>query len=225
MKAKSIKKLLTAVLAASMLMGSILTVSASDASGSTACTPGTGAGVVTEENTETDESSPAQVAAKVPANGKVSLAGMTVTNTIAGSFLIKNFQGAAVITPLAQVKAGLGLRDGQAPHISAFDTDVKKSHLAIDCANAAATVLGGNVVSAVNVTLNAKENGKWITLGDGSVAMMLGLPKTADPSKTYYVVRIQAGGIVTILKDLDESPATVTFEVKTGTGTYAVIAV
>ena len=53
---------------------------------------------------------------------------------------------------------------------------------------------------------------------------MVGLPKNADTSKTYSVVCVQPGGVVTILKDQDDSPATVTFEVKAGLATYAIVA-
>lgn len=229
MKTKSIKKLFASVLVVSMLMGSALTVSASDPGAGTSDPSASGSAqetvssVVTGGSAEVSESSPAEAAAIVSANKNVSVAGKAVTNTIAGSFLIKGFQGAAVVTPLAEVKANLGLKDGQTPYIIAFDTDAKKSKLAMDCVNAAAAALGGNVVSAINVTLNARENGKWITLANGGVALTVGIPRTADLTKTYYAVCVQPGGVVTILNDLDASPATVTFEIKAGIGTYAVI--
>ena len=223
MKTKSIKKLLASALTVAMLMGSALTVTASG--GDSDIQSDSGAGTQPQSSQEVSQSVPEEAVTAVSAGGSVSVAGSKVTNTVAGSYVVKSFQGAAVITPLDQVKANLGLSSGQTPHIIAFDTNAKKSHLAMDCVNAAAGALGGSMVSAINVTLDAKENGKLITLANGSAAMMLGLPKNADLSKTYYVVCVQPGGIVTILNNISTVPGTVAFEIKAGLGTYAVIAV
>ena len=94
----------------------------------------------------------------------------------------------------------------------------------MECVNATAEALGGTSVATINVDLAAKENGKLVTLSSGSVGMVVGLPKGADTDKTYSVVCVQPGGVVTILEDTDASPATVTFEVKAGLGTYGIVA-
>ena len=217
MKAKTIQKLLTAVLTAALLMGTVLSVSAQNTN--------TNIGDTSSESPSSEESAP--VAATIEATsagGSVTVAGTKVKNTVAGMFTVKKLQGVAVITPLAEVKANLGLTAGQTPYIIAFDTDVKKSALAMNCVNAAAEAMGANVITAINVTLGAKQNGKTIELTNGSAGMVVGLPKTADTTKTYYVVCVQPGGVVTILNDQDLSPATVTFEIQAGLGTYGVIA-
>lgn len=160
----------------------------------------------------------------VSANAPVSIAGTSVRTTVAGSIKVDSLQGVAVITPLAAVKASLGLTDNQTPYIIAFDTDLKKSSKAMQCVNAAADSLGASFVTAINVTLGAKENGKIVSLSNGSAGMVVGLPKKADTSKTYYVICVQPGGVVTVLQDQDDSPASVTFEIKAGLATYAVVA-
>ncbi len=130
----------------------------------------------------------------------------------------------AVTTPTANLKASLGLTGSQTPFIIVFDTDTKKSSLAMKCVNAATEALGGDLVATMNVNLGAKDDGKWVSLSNGSAGLVIGLPKTADTSKNYSVVCVQPGGVVTILQDQDSSPATVTFEVKAGLGTYGIVA-
>ena len=54
-------------------------------------------------------------------------------------------------------------------------------------------------------------------------AMVVGIPKV-DVTKTYSMVCVQPGGVVTILEDQDANPKTVTFAVQAGLGTYAIVA-
>lgn len=219
MKSKSIKKLLAVALSATMIMGMTLTAAASSGSaGSAGTSSSTG-------SNSTESSAPAEENAKsYSANAIINVAGTNVKTTIGGSYSVKTLQGAAVITPASELQAKLGLKGSQTPHIIAFDTDVKKSRLAMNCVSTAAEALGGKVVTAINVTLGAKENGKLVSLSDGSVGMAVGLPKNADTSKTYAVICVQPGGVITVLKDQDNSPATVTFEVKAGLATYGIVA-
>ncbi len=227
---KNVKRMLAATLMATLVMASTLTVAASGGSRGTGGS--TGASTATssseESSSSSEESAPAAVAVQVEvvkAGGAVKLAGTTVTNTVAGAIVAKTVQGVAVTTPLADVKASLGLADNQTPYITVFDTDAKKSNLAMACVNSAVEANGGSVVTSLNVDLGAKNsNGKFVTLSNGSAAMAVGLPKKADTSKTYYVVCVQPGGAISVLQDQDTNPATVTFAIKAGLGTYALVA-
>lgn len=226
MKSKSIKKLLAATLSATMIMAMTLTAAASSGSAGSAGSSSSAAESAGSSSGSSEESAapveePVQV---VSVSAAVKVAGTTVKTSVGGAYSVKTLQGAAVVTPVADLQAKLGLKDSQTPYIVVFDTDAKKSHLAMDCVNTAATALGGKVVTAINANLSAKENGKLVSLSSGSVGMVVGLPKTADTSKTYSVVCVQPGGVVTVLKDQDDSPATVTFEVKAGLATYGVVA-
>lgn len=238
MKSKNVKRLLAATLAATMMMASALTAAA--ASGGSSGT-GSSSSEETTVTTETVDSVASRaeaeaaaveaVAASVAetlqvhsADAKMTVGGSSVQTTVAGAYAAKSVQGLAVTTPVADVKANLGLTGKQTPYIMAFDTNPKKSNLAMACVDATAEALGGTTVATINVDLAAKENGKLVTLSSGSVGMVVGLPKGADTAKTYSIACVQPGGVVTILEDTDASPATVTFEVKAGLGTYGIIA-
>ena len=205
-----LKKILVTTLAATMVMSSVMTVGAKGKYGSSeASVPSP---VSSEPETIQRTTEP------------VKVAGDNVQTSIGGAYAAKSVQGTAVTTPLDSVKANLGLTDTQRPAITIYDTDPKKSPAALESINVAAEALGGEVLTSLNIDLGAKENGKWVTLSDGAVALATGLPKDADKTKTYCAILVQPGGVVTVLEDQDTNPDTVTFEVKAGIGTYAIVA-
>lgn len=204
------KKVLTAALAATMVMASAVTASATTVQSS-------GSGESSAPQTFDEKFSQ-------PANAAVTVGGVAVKTSLGGVYAATSVQGTAITTPVADVKASLGLSGSQTPVIIIYDTDPKKSTKAMECVNAAVEAYGGDLVSTLNVDLGAKEDGKWVTLNDGSVAMAAGLPKGADTTKTYYVICVQPGGVITKLEDQDTNPATVTFAVQAGLGTYAIVA-
>ena len=206
--------MLAATLTATMLMASAVTAAASSGSSG-------GSSESSEEAVvETYASKHSQ-----SAGATITVGGKEVKTSVEGVYAANSVQGVAITTALTDVKAALGLTGSQRPVIIIYDTDVKKSDKAMACVNAAVEAIGGELTATLNVDLGAKDNsGKWITLSDGSVAMATGLPKGADTSKTYSIVCVQPGGVVTILEDKDTNPATVTFEVKAGLGTYAIVA-
>lgn len=210
-----LKKILAATLAATMVLSSAMTV----------CASGYGYSDAGSSSSSSESSAAASEDVKA-ANVPIAVAGSNVTTTIAGGYAAKTVQGTAVITPLAEVKANLGLKDGQVPAITIYDTDPAKSPAAMACVNAALQAMGAGAeaVAVLNIDLYAKQNNNVVTLSDGSVAMVAGLPANADRTKTYSVICVQPGGVVTILEDLDTNPATVTFDVQAGIGTYALVA-
>lgn len=229
MKTRSSKKILAVLLAAAMTMSSSLMVCAADGSGGS----GTDAGPSQSTTTSSSSSSSSSEGSSAPvvhtedvkgADAVIRIAGTNVRTSVAGAYAARSVQGVAVTSSLSDVVARLGLGSGQKPYIMIFDTDPVKSNKAMDCVNAAATALGGTVVSTLNIELGAKQGGKFITLSDGSVNMVAGLPKSADTTKTYSVVCVQPGGIISIFDDVDTNPQTVTFEVVAGLGTYALVA-
>lgn len=210
------KKVLAATLAATMVMASAVTVSAA----TTTVSGGSG-------SSETQETQAVQTFTQQnskSAGAAIKVGGVEVKTSLEGVYAAKSVQGIAVKTAFADVKTALGLTGTQKPVIIIYDTDAKKSSAAMVSVNAAAEALGAKVVSSLNIDLGAKEKGKWVTLKDGSVAVAAGLPKNADTSLTYSVVCVQPGGETTILEDQDTNANTVTFEVKAGLGTYAIVA-
>ena len=178
-----IKKILAATLAATMVMASALTVCA------TTTTSG-GSGSSSSSGTV----APSEIKAEGAA---MEVAGVKVQTTIAGGYAAKTVAGTAVVTPMAEVKANLGLKDGQTPYIIVYDTDAEKSHLAMDCVNAAIEALAAELVATINVDLGAKENGQFVSLTNGSIGMKVGLPSGVDTTKTYSVICVQPGGVTT----------------------------
>ena len=219
---RSMKKVLAATLAATMVMASAFTVCAKTT------TQSAGTGSESSSSSTTQESSaPATYAESKSkgANATIKVNGVTVKTSIAGVYAAESLNGVAVTTPEADLAAALGLTSGQKAAIIIYDTDQKKSTAAMVSVNAAIEALGGaDLVSTLNIDLGAKQNGKWVTLSNGSVALKAGLPKTADTTKTYSAICVQPGGATTILEDQDTDPTTVTFAVQAGLGTYAIVA-
>lgn len=231
MKTRSSKKILAVLLAAAMTMSSSFMVCAADGSGGSGTDAGPSQSTTTSSSSNSSSSSSDTSSAPVvhtedvrTADAVISIAGTSVRTSIAGAYAAKSVQGIAVTTSLNDVVARLGLGSGQKPYVMLFDTDPVKSNKAMDCVNAAASALGGTVVTTLNIQLGAKQGGRFITLSDGSVNMVAGLPKSADTTKTYSIVCVQGGGIISIFDDLDTNPQTVTFEVAAGLGTYALVA-
>lgn len=119
----------------------------------------------------------------------------------------------------------MNLSGSQTPYVMIFDTDTKKSSKGMDSINAAVTALGGGEIAAtLNINLGAKEKGRFVSLSDGSVGMVVGLPKGVDTTKSISIICVRPGGKTTILEDTDTNPKTVTFELQAGLGTYAIVA-
>jgi hypothetical protein len=208
-----LKKILAALLATTMVFGSVMTVCAAT---------GYGIGSGETEYEQVVQTYADQMSEE--ANAVISVGGSPVVTSIGGVYAALSVQGTAITTDLNTVKSNLGLAYNQKPVIIIYDTDATKSTKAMDSINAAVEAMGGTFVTALDVNLGARTNGKWVELSDGSVAMKAGLPKKADTSKTYSVVCVQTGGVVTILEDKDTDPNTVTFDIQAGLGTYAIVA-
>lgn len=233
------KKFMAVVLAAVMTMSMAMTVCAADGSGGSESNVSTSSSskkttkttvVMDQEDggsgsMDAGEVSSVDMSRVVSASTAVLVAGQRIQTTVAGAYLVNKLSGVAVITPAAELQAKLNLSSGQTAYVMAFDLDAKKSSLAMTSIQMAAEALGADFVAAINVNLGAKQNGKMVTLSDGSVNMVVGLPKTEiDPAKTYSVVRVAPGGLVTYYNDLDTNSQTVTFEVNAGIGAYAILA-
>jgi hypothetical protein len=154
----------------------------------------------------------------------ISVGGSAVATSIGGVYGAMSVEGTAITTDVDTVKANLGLTPNQTPVIIIYDTDATKSVNAMSCVDAAVEAMGGTFVTALDVNIGARTDGQWVDLTNGSVAMKAGLPKDADPSKTYSIVCVQTGGVVTVLEDKDTNPNTVTFDVQAGLGLYAIVA-
>lgn len=224
MRNKTIKRMLTAVLAGTMIVGSALTVSAS-----TTQTSG-GTCQATEDAEEvvsgSGSTSTITVAARAAyTKSSVVINGAAVKSTIGGVFIAPNVNGVAVTTPLADVNAAFGITAGQKATIMVLEANTKNSPMACATADAAAAGLNGTVVAVLNVEFGVKENGRYTDLADNgaTATMAVGLPTGADTNAQYKVLCIKTGGAVTVLNDVDADPATVSFNFGGGKAAYALV--
>ncbi len=212
------KKTIAAILAATMVMSTGITVCAA---GSGSAAP---IGVEKTEGSSGSSTTTAASAAK-SSGAEISVAGSNVKTSVSGVYAAEKVQGVAVMNSLAEVRSKLNLSGSQTPYVMIFDTDTKKSSKAMDSINAAVTALGGGEIAAtLNISLGAKEKGRFVSLSDGSVGMVVGLPKGVDTTKSISIICVRPGGKTTILEDTDTNPKTVTFELQAGLGTYAIVA-
>ncbi len=212
------KKTVAAILAATMVMSTGITVCAA---GSGSAAP---IGVEKTEGSSGSSTTTAASAAK-SSGAEISVAGSNVKTSVSGVYAAEKVQGVAVMNSLAEVRSKLNLSGSQTPYVMIFDTDTKKSSKAMDSINAAVTALGGGEIAAtLNINLGAKEKGRFVSLSDGSVGMGVGLPKGVDTTKSISIICVRPGGKTTILEDTDTNPKTVTFELQAGLGTYAIVA-
>lgn len=214
MKASIIKRMLTGALIASLVMAPAMSVAAasSDApEGSTVVEQ------VVEEATTTSTS-----VAEVPA--KSTVAG--VATTTKGVYLATSVDGVAVTSSVASIASGYGLASNETPYAKMTNMDPKKSYLAKAAIDAAAASQGGEVGPMINLEFGKMAGGKYSLLSSNGpeIQIALGIPASfRNASKTFAMVRVQAGGVVTILPDIDDNPNTITFATTGGAGAYAII--
>ena len=205
MKASIIKKMLSGALIASLVMAPAMSVAAAGSSE----TP-SGSTVVEETVEETTASS--------------TVAG-TVTTT-RGTYLATSVNGAAVTTSVASISSGYGLSAGETPYAKMTNMDPVKSNLAKASIDAAAASQGAVVGPMINLELGKMSGGKYSLLSTEGpeIRIALGIPKNfAEAGKTFAMVRVRAGGVVSILPDVDDNPNTITFDTTGGAGAYAII--
>ncbi|MDE5804391.1 MAG: hypothetical protein K2I22_15910 [Lachnospiraceae bacterium] len=224
MKFRSMKKMMAAALVAALVMSPASMVHAADVSGNDVSGNGSSTGtpaaaVQTPAPIPTFEEKMSQTA-----QAPISVAGTEIKTSVAGVYGAMSVSGTAVSTSAEDVKTALALTEEQTPAIVIYDVDPKKSVNAMASIHAGAEATGTEIVACLHIELGARESGKWITLSDGNVALVAGLPKSADTSLTYLVLCVQEGGVITVLEDLDTNPDTVTFAVEAGLGAYAIVA-
>lgn len=208
MKARIIKRMMTGVLAASLVMAPVMSVGATTTTGNTEDV------VASATTTET--------VAEIPSTSTVAGAKTTVT----GVYLATSVDGSAITTGVAAIKEGYGLANNETPYAKFSNLDAKKSPLAKQAIDLAAASQGAVVGPMLNVELGKMTAGKYSLLPSDGAAIRLsfGIPKNfAQADKTYAVVCVRAGGVVSILADVDSNPNTITFDTAGGAGAYAII--
>lgn len=215
MKARIIKRMMTGVLAASLVMAPAMSVGATT-------TTNTVSGSSVEAVVASSSSGEVTTVAEIPSTSTVA----GVKSTTAGVYLATGVNGSVVTTSVAAIKEGYGLANNETPYAKFSNLDAKKSPLAKQAIDLAAASQGAVVGPMLNVELGKMTAGKYSLLPSDGAAIRLsfGIPKSfAEAGKTYAVVVVRAGGAVSILADIDSNPDTVTFDTTGGAGAYAII--
>lgn len=214
MKASIIKRMMTGVLAASLVMAPAMSVGATTVTGSSTS--------VAEEVVASSTSGEVATVAEVPATSAVA----GVKTTVAGVYLATSVNGTVVSTATAAIAEGYGLTSADKPYAKFMNMDAKKSYLAKAAMDAAAQAKGAVVGPMLNIELGKMTSGKYSLLpSDGAaIRLSLGIPASfAQADATFAIVCVRPGGVVTILEDVDNNPNTVTFDTTGGAGAYAMI--
>lgn len=228
MKTSNFKKLMICTLAVSLLMAPVIGASATTIIPGQSVIVGAVNGYVSASASEATSDTAAEVitiaeaVAAIPTTSSVG----SIQSAVSGAYCATSVDGVAVTTELASLVKGYGLASNEKPYAMVWDLDPKKSNLAQQVINLAAASQGAEVGPTLNIELGKKSGGKYSLLSSAGPAIRLsvGIPANfAQSGKTFAVVRVQSGGVVTILQDVDNDPSTVTFDTTGGAGAYAII--
>ena len=214
MKASIIKRMMTGVLTAALVMAPVMSVGATTTSGSTTS--------AADQIISTSTAGEVATVAEVPSTSAVA----GVKSSVTGVYLATSVSGSVVSTSVAAIAEGYGLTGSEKPYAKFTNLDAKKSPLAKAAIDAAAASQGAVVGPMLNVELGKMAGGKYSLLPSDGAAIRLsfGIPTNfAQADKTYAVVVVRAGGVVSVLADVDTNPNTVTFDTTGGAGAYAII--
>lgn len=228
MKINFIKKMLTTALVGVIVAGNVMTASATTQNSTIVDNATSDAQTVVSGGTPASISTASTTVARtVYTKSTVTLGGSVVKSTVGGVFIAPNVSGMAVTTPIATINASFGLAAGQTASIMVLEANAKNSPKSFAVAQSAAAGLNGNVVAMLNLEFGFRQNGRYTDLADNGAKaeLAVGLPKTADTSKTYKVLTIREGGSVTVMDDLDNDPTTVTIAFGGGKAAYALVAI
>ena len=240
MKAKVVKKMMVAALAVTLTVAPSMGVMASGNSGnqpSQSSTSSSSSSSKTKEEAvieavnenlaaaqESGDGGAASVSsvAQIPTTSSVT----GVQTTVAGVYLATSVNGCAVTTGVSSISAGYGLTAGEKPCARFYNLEEKRSPLAKAAIDNAAVSLNAEVGPYVNIELGKLAGGKYSLLpSDGAeIEIKLGVPKSfAQDGKNFAMICVRPGGAVSVLKDIDDNPGTITFNTTGGQGAYAMI--
>lgn len=155
------------------------------------------------------------------ADGKVSV------TTVAGQYTSKKFLGTIVSTQKALVNTSLGVKAGETAYIKISDSFC--GPLAQQCVTDVAKSMGAKAGPMLDIFAGKiSKNGKYTDIDKAAAAIefKVGTPLNfkAAAGTEIAVLRVQKGGAVTVLPDMDQDPNTITFKTS-GFGVFALIQV
>lgn len=206
MKARIIKRVLTAALAVALVLAPSMGTLAGTASGTVA---GATEVVVTE--------------AFPNVKSTATVAG--IKSSVSGVYLLEKGIALATTTDSATVASRYALPNGARVFVKAYDMDVKRSNLAKACMDAAAAAYGASAFGYVNFELGMMQAGKYSLLSGGQgIDAVLNIPaKAYTAGASYSVICVQEGGVVTILRDANPNDNVISVTLPAGRCALALV--
>jgi len=151
--------------------------------------------------------------------------GTVMNSTIGGEYAVSGLTGTAIVTPKSAVAAALNAPAGASITVRVVDTkcgpNAKKS---IQDGMAALALAGIPATEVTAIDIYAFVNGESVIHAATPVTAQFGVPVSMRDGSQIAAILVQEGGVVTLLKDLDVDPATVTLELP-GFGVLALVKV
>lgn len=214
MKTRSLKKVLSVVLATSMVMAMGVFTFATPTQTNTDPAPA----ATVEPTPAVVEETPAPVVTETTVAG--------VKSTVEGSVVAKSIEAFAIAAPKAELAANYGLAQGETAVVAVSDFDSKGSKAAQNVISFVASSQNAVVGPSININLAKKSGGKLVALAqDGAqVPTFISLPKKFyTPGATYAVICVRPGGGFSILPAAVDANGNLAFFITGGQGTYSVI--
>lgn len=226
MVSKKVLKKIGIFAMAAMLAGSpVLAVSANNGiqlfAGGGTDDPGTD---TPDQNDPTPAPAPSQGNASVNENVVCSVEGDKWNSTVPGTYRATDVDGVAVIIPLADVKTAFGVDENA--YISMNVVNSQHGQLAENSIQDGMEILAANGISVVRgpeVDIHAYLNGGQVIDIAQPIIMAIGIPESfRQEGFEYAIIRVQAGGKVSILTDIRPDSSALVFETD-GFGVFAIV--
>lgn len=183
----------------------VSTSSASKGSGSSASSASTGTVTVKESSSV------------------VNSEGVRMVTSTVGAYSAASVKGVAVVTPMKDVNAALGLSGKSFGYVIARDS--LRGPLAMAQVEKFVSASGVEMGSVLDILLGKTANGEPVSFLDkveGNVRFVVGIPDNFAGNYDYAMVRMESGGALTVLPDIDNDPTILTFE-SNASGLFAMV--
>lgn len=153
----------------------------------------------------------------------VNSQGTKMVTTTVGAYSAASVKGLAVVTSMKDVNAALGLSGKAFAYVIARDS--LRGPKAMEQAEIFAAANGVELGTALDILLGKTANGEPVSFlerAEGKVRFVVGIPDNFAGGYDYAMLRVESGGALTVLPDIDSDPATLTFETE-ASGLFAMM--
>nr|WP_297769954.1 hypothetical protein [uncultured Butyrivibrio sp.] len=162
----------------------------------------------------------------IPQNNVVNSNGKQVKSTVAGNYYAWSVPGFAVITPEYELQKQANFMILEYFFVTTWDIDARTAPAAIDTMSIVAQSEEATLGASFQMTVSRLFSTKVYPMvnEEMKVGTMIEIPADfREEGASYAVVCVRSGGVYEILPDLDEDPATITFNAHAGTGAYGIL--